>query len=134
MARAPAVAALAILGAAAVQGCVSEARPEGDPAERSYGRTEVLVIDADVVGIYAEMRGAADRAEAAGFARCIAAGYTLSKGYAFARHIRTNVTEEGGVWRTDALYSVTPGLPEGVTRIDAEVVAADCARRGMPTG
>jgi hypothetical protein len=127
MARALAAAAL-LLGA-----CVSEAQPEGDPAKRSYGRTEVLVIDEDVVGVYAEMAGAADRAESADFARCVVSGYTLSKGYAFARHIRTNVTEEGGIWRADALYSVTPGVPEGLTRIDAEVTAADCALRGIPT-
>lgn len=118
----------AMLAAAGAAGCAA-----APPAERLYGRTDVVVIGDDVVGILAEMRGAADRDTTEDYARCVAAGYVLQRGYAFARHLRTTVVEEAGVWRADALYSVAPGLPAGLRRIDAEVTVADCRARGVPT-
>ena len=60
------------------------------------------------------------------------AQYTLIRGFGFARHVRTNVVEEGGIWRGDAVYTISPALPDGITKIDAEVVAADCAENGIP--
>lgn len=118
----------AMLAAAGAAGCAAAPAPE-----RIYGRTDIVVIDDDVVGILAEMRGAADRATTEDYARCVAAGYVLDRGYAFARHLRTTVVEEAGVWRADALYSVAPGLPAGLRRIDAEVTVEDCRARGVPT-
>jgi len=42
------------------------------------------------------------------------------------------VVEEGGIWRGDAVYTISPALPDGVLKLDAEVVAADCAENGIP--
>ena len=67
------------------------------------------------------------------YAECAAAQYTLIRGYGFARHVRTNVTEEGGIWRADAVYTISPSLPKGLKTIDAEVTAFQCAERGIPT-
>ena len=66
------------------------------------------------------------------YAECAAAQYTLIRGYGFARHVRTNVVEEGGIWRGDAVYTISPALPRGLKTIDAEVVAAHCAENGIP--
>ena len=66
-------------------------------------------------------------------AECAAAGYTLIRGWGFARHLRTNVDEEAGVWRADAIYTISPALPRGLRTIDAEVVALACAEKGIPT-
>jgi hypothetical protein len=118
----------ALLAAAGAAACAAAPAPE-----RVYGRTDVVVIADDVVGVLAEMRGAADRETTADYARCVAAGYVLERGFAFARHLRTTVVEDSGVWRADALYSVAPGLPAGLRRIDAEVTVADCRARGVPT-
>ena len=49
------------------------------------------------------------------------------------RHIRTLAGKEGGVWRADAVYSVSAALPGGLTMIDAEVTVEECAERGIPT-
>ncbi|MEM9552458.1 MAG: hypothetical protein AAGA05_14860, partial [Pseudomonadota bacterium] len=67
------------------------------------------------------------------FADCAAAQYALIRGYGFARHLRTNTKEEGGVWRADAVYTISPSLPQGLRTIDAEIVVADCAENGIPT-
>ena len=58
--------------------------------------------------------------------------YGLIRGYGFARHVRTLVTEEGGKWRGDAIYTISAALPRGLKTIDAEVTAANCAENGIP--
>ena len=105
--------------------------PSGDT--RVYGRSDVVTIEGDLIGVLAEMRGIANDDLAADYARCIAAGHALSSGAGFARHVRTTVTERGGVWTADALYTVSHAIPEGLARIDAEVTVADCTERGVPT-
>ena len=78
------------------------------------------------------MSGARDKEDVNSYAACAAAQYTLIRGYGFARHLRTNIVEEGGVWSGDAIYTISPALPRGLKTIDAEVVAADCAENGIP--
>ena len=78
------------------------------------------------------MAGARDAGEVERYAECAAAQYALIRGFGFARHLRTNVVQEGGIWRGDAVYTISPALPDGVKKIDAEVVAADCAENGIP--
>lgn len=79
------------------------------------------------------MTGVAARADLDAYARCAAAQYTLIRGYSFARHVRTSITEEGGVWAADAVYTISPDLPRGLQTLEAEIVAADCAEQGIPT-
>ena len=79
------------------------------------------------------MRGAGGPSGVAAYAECVAAQYALIRGFGFARHLRTNVDEEGGLWRGDAFYTVSPGLPDGLKTIDAEVVVETCRERGIPT-
>lgn len=107
--------------------------PMVPPDTRVYGRSDVLTIDGDVIGVLAEMRGIANEALVVDYSRCIAAGHALATGANFARHLRTTVTETGGVWTADALYTVSRAIPPGLARIDAEVTVADCAERGVPT-
>jgi hypothetical protein len=100
----------------------------------AYGRTDVISLADDLVGILAEVEGiGATREAAVDYARCVAAGHVLGKGLSFTRHVRTSVTEAAGVFTADALYSVTSAVPPGLARIDAEVTVADCAERGVPT-
>ena len=80
-----------------------------------------------------EMRGARDNADVVAYAECAAAQYALIRGYGFARHVRTNVDQEGGLWRGDAVYTISPVLPRGLATIDAEVTVANCAETGIPT-
>jgi len=79
------------------------------------------------------MTGARDGEDVAAFARCAAAQYALIRGFGFARHVRTNVAQEAGKWRGDAVYTISAALPRGLKTIDAEVTVRDCGAQGIPT-
>ena len=98
-----------------------------------YQGVETRLLDGDLVQFTVAMTGARDQADVDAYAECAAAQYALIRGYGFARHLRTNVYEEGGVWRADAVYTISPSLPRGLRKLDAEVVVAHCAENGIPT-
>jgi hypothetical protein len=123
------------LASAALSGCAPV--PEPDQAAEvfapEYLGIETALLDGDLVNFRVAMRGARDRADVADYAECAAAQYALIRGYGFARHLRTNVDNQGGTWRGDAVYTISAALPEGLKTIDAEVVVRDCAAQGIPT-
>lgn len=90
-------------------------------------------LDGDLVQFNVAMTKAQSDADVQRYAECAAAQYTVNQGYGFARHLRTNVTEEGGVWAADAVYTISPTLPDGLATIDAEVTVAACEETGIPT-
>ncbi len=98
-----------------------------------YKGVETTLLDGDLVQFNVAMTKALSNQDVSDYAECAAAQYTLIRGYGFARHVRTNVTEEGGIWRADAVYTISPSLPKGLKTIDAEVTAFQCAERGIPT-
>lgn len=119
---------------AALTGCASAQGARTDVTKLDYQGVETRLLDDDLVNFRVGLGGpntSADRAEA--YAACAAAQYTLIRGYGFARHIRTQVSNEAGVWRADAVYLISPALPQGLLTIDAEVTLADCRERGIPT-
>ncbi|MDV7145500.1 hypothetical protein R3X27_22675 [Tropicimonas sp. TH_r6] len=123
-------ALLATLGACS-EG--EEVAREDLPFEPVYRGIDTRLLDGDLVGFIVEMEGARDAEDVEDYARCAAAQYTLIRGYGFARHVRTRVAQESGVWRADAVYTVSPALPQGLQTIDATVAVEDCAARGIPT-
>ena len=98
-----------------------------------YLGIQTLLLEGDLVNFRVEMKGARDNEDVAAYARCAAAQYTLIRGYGFARHVRTNVARTGGVWRGDAVYTISPTRPEGLLKSDAEVTVRDCGALGIPT-
>lgn len=98
-----------------------------------YRGVETTLLDDDLVQFNVSMTNALSAQDVSNYAECAAAGYTLIRGWGFARHLRTNVDEEAGVWRADAVYTISPALPRGIKTIDAEVVSASCAEKGIPT-
>lgn len=98
-----------------------------------YRGVETQLLADDLVQFNVVMTNALTAGDVEDYAECAAAGYTLIRGWGFARHLRTNVTEEAGVWTADAVYTISPALPQGLRTIDAEVVAAACAEKGIPT-
>jgi hypothetical protein len=97
-----------------------------------YRGVQTHLLDNDLVSFQVTMANARSREDVDRYAECAAAQYTLIRGFGFARHLRTNVVEEAGIWRGDAIYTISPALPDGVKKLDAEVVAADCAENGIP--
>lgn len=94
-------------------------------------RTDLL--DGDLVNFNVTMRGARTEADLRAYAECAAAQYTLIRGYGFARHVRTTTKMQGGKRHADAVYTISPALPRGVSTIDAEVAVANCKELGIPT-
>ncbi|MAQ86307.1 MAG: hypothetical protein CMH12_24435 [Maritimibacter sp.] len=103
------------------------------PFNPEYRGIETRLLEDDLVEFQVAMRGARTGEDVTAYADCAAAQYALIRGFGFARHVRTNVAEEGGVWKGDAVYTVSPGLPRGLSTIDAEVTVANCAETGIPT-
>ncbi|AWI83819.1 hypothetical protein CEW88_09090 [Alloyangia pacifica] len=103
-----------------------------DRAVPSYEGIETRLLDGDLVNFLVSMRGARGSEDVETYADCAAAQYALIRGYGFARHLRTNVSEEGGLWRGDAVYTISAALPRGLKTIDAEVVASACTENGIP--
>ena len=109
------------------------AEPEPEARVPEYLEIETRLMDGELVNFRVAMRGARDNDDVAAYARCAAARYSLIRGYGFARHVRTNVTTEGGIWRGDAVYTISAALPRGLRTIDAEVTVADCQEQRIPT-
>jgi hypothetical protein len=120
--------------ALAVSACQAGEGPRpGTAPPATYDGVETRLLDDDLVNFQVRMTGVATRDDVDNYARCAAARYTLIRGFGFARHVRTNVQEQGGVWIGDAVYTISPALPRGMQTLDAEVVAAACADQGIPT-
>ncbi|MEM6373129.1 MAG: hypothetical protein AAF727_10175 [Pseudomonadota bacterium] len=98
-----------------------------------YKGVETMLLADDLVQFNVSMTNALSAEDVRNYAECAAAGYALIRGWGFARHLRTNVDEEAGVWTADAVYTISPDLPRGIKTIDAEVVSASCAEKGIPT-
>lgn len=128
-----ALAATLMLATAGLAGCAKDtAAAQGDFAP-VYGGIETILLDGDLVNFRVAMTGARDGEDVAAFARCAAAQYALIRGFGFARHVRTNVAQEAGNWRGDAVYTISAALPRGLKTIDAEVTVRDCGAQGIPT-
>lgn len=119
---------------AGLAACTDAGRPApGAQVRPDYLGIETRLLDGDLVNFLVRMQTVSDQAQVADYAKCAAAQYALIRGYGFARHVRTNVTEEGGVWRGDAVYTISSALPDGLRTLDAEVVVQDCHEQGIPT-
>lgn len=124
---------LALIALALLAACAPDAGGDVSREVPVYDGITTHLLDGDLVRFDVTMRGAAADADVIRYAQCAAAQYALIRGYGFARHVRTLVTETAGIWRADAVYTISPALPRGSRTIDAEVVTADCRRSGIPT-
>nr|WP_319252073.1 hypothetical protein [uncultured Celeribacter sp.] len=102
-------------------------------ADTDYLGVETRLLDGDLVNFFVSAKGGKAEKDVVAYAECAAAQYAQIRGYGFARHVRTNVSQEGGIWRADAVYTISPALPDGLRKLDAEVVVANCRDNGIPT-
>ncbi|SHE46084.1 hypothetical protein SAMN05444273_101482 [Litoreibacter ascidiaceicola] len=124
---------ISVLGAAMLAACTPTEDPTQEYFAPEYLGIETRRLDDDLVSFLVRMRGARTKADVADYGKCAAAQYALIRGFGFARHVRTNVQEEGGLWAGDAVYTISAALPDGLQTIDAEVAVAECAETGIPT-
>lgn len=102
-------------------------------ADFDYFGAETRLLDDDIVNFRVRMAGTESATDVAEYAECVAAQYTLIRGFGFARHVRTTVSQEDETWLADAFYVISAALPRGRRQIDAEVVVAACVENGIPT-
>ena len=108
------------------------AQPDVAQGAPVYEGVETRLLEGDLVQFKVRMSNPESPQDVQAYAECAAAQYTLIRGFGFARHLRTNVYEEGGAWIADAVYTISPALPRGQRRLDAEVITANCAENGIP--
>lgn len=118
--------------AAGLSACSDRSTDTASQFNPDYRGIETHLLDGDLVSFRVEMTGARHSEDVTRYAECAAAQYTLIRGFGFARHVRTSVVEEAGIWRADAVYTISPSLPDGIKKLDAEVVADDCAENEIP--
>jgi hypothetical protein len=123
---------MALISPMALAACAPAAPVAEDFIPEYLGAVPIVLAD-DLVLIEATMTNAQNSENLRDYTECAVAAYALSKGYGFARHLRTNLNEEGGVWSADAVYTISPALPACVSTIDADVTVAACAEAGIPT-
>jgi len=114
-------------------GCTPTSADQAAGVSPVYQGVKTSLLEGDLVQFNVSMTGARKAQDVDNYAECAAAQYALIRGYGFARHLRTNLNREGGVWTADAVYTISPSLPRGLRTIDAEVVVADCEANGIPT-
>lgn len=136
MTHTPISCALLIALSGALMACAPRERspaPVSPPAQARYLGVETRLLEGDLVSFVVRMEGARTALDVIAYSRCAAAQYTLIRGYSFARHVRTNVTQSGGIWQAEGVYTVSPDLPLGLRNMDAEVIVSDCQEQGIPT-
>ncbi len=102
------------------------------PESIRYFGVQTKLLANDLVQFHVTLTGTERPDPVRDYAECAAAQYTLIRGFGFARHIRTNVGETAGRWSADAVYTVSDAIPQGLRTLDAEVIADNCARNGIP--
>ena len=123
----------AILCFAALAACAPQTSPQTNATgPLRYLGVETKLLEDDLVNFVVKLENAVPF-QASDYARCAAAQYAQIRGYGFARHVRTQVSQEAGILVGDAIYTISPTLPAGVRIIDAQAVVKDCKAEGIPT-
>ncbi len=122
----------ALISCVALAGC-NDAAAVQRAATPDYLGVDTRLLDGDLVQFEVSIGGAALPDQLDAYADCAAAQYALIRGYGFARHVRTNLKQNGDTSTADAVYTISPSLPRGLRTIDAEVVVANCKANAIPT-
>lgn len=133
--RASALAMVAGMTLSACQPACSGGNCTTGPAdlEAQYLGVETRLLEGDLVNFRVQMAGDVVAEDLHGYAECAAAQYALIRGFGFARHVRTQISEAPPGWAADAVYLVSPALPRGLKTIDAEVTVENCRENNIPT-
>ena len=116
----------------ALAACAGQNTAPSQPFGTYLGADTRLLAD-DLVNFQVKMRGQFGADALTDYADCVAAQYSLNRGFTHARLVRTNVYEEGGVQIADAIYTLSSSKPQGTTIIEATSQVATCEDKGIPT-
>ena len=124
--------ALILVMAGIVSACDRTSAPTVSTQGVDYMSAESELIGDGLVKISASVKNAESDHFASEFAACVAARYALLRGFGFARMVTSGVSRTEDVRTATSVYSITARLPAGVRKLDAEVVAVNCAENGVP--
>ena len=97
-----------------------------------YVSAESELIGDGLVKISASVKNAESDHFASEFAACVVARYALLRGFGFARLVTDSVSRTEDIRTATSVYSITAHLPAGVRKLDAEIIAVNCAENGIP--
>ena len=97
-----------------------------------YMSTTAELIGDGLVKISASVKNVQSDHFATEFATCVAARYALLRGFGLARLVTDSVSRDDNIRTATSVYSISARLPPGVRKMDAEVVAVNCAENGIP--
>jgi hypothetical protein len=126
------IACLACAATVIVAGCQAVPSDTARANTIQYLGVQTKLLTPDLVQFHVTLTGADTAQAVETYAKCAAAQYTLIRGFGFARHVRTQVGQDGPRWNADAVYTVSGGLPNGLRTLDAEVVADSCKLNEIP--
>lgn len=120
----------------AMTGIVSACDRTGD-SRMSAKDVEYISTNAELIGdglvkFSASVKNVQSDHFATEFATCVAARYALLNGFGFARLVTDSVSRDDDIRTATSVYSITARLPPGARKLDAEVVAVNCAENGIP--
>ena len=121
---------LATLGVASACDQTRETRMSTGGLE--YVSTEAELIGDGLVKISAFVKNVESDDFDAVFTACVAAPYVLLRGFAFGREISGSISQIDDIRTATSIYIFNARLPAGVRKLDAEVVAVNCAKNGIP--
>ena len=96
-----------------------------------YMSTEVELIGDGPVRISTCVRNVQSSHYATEFAACVTARYAFLLGFGFARLVTDSVNRADDIRTATSVYSSTARLLAGVRKLNAEVVAVNCAENGI---
>jgi hypothetical protein len=123
-----AIAALPLVLTACLGG---GAQMEEPPEPPTYGPVVIAELAENLVQVKLSMTTQTVENHITEMANCNLASYALQVGRRYARHLRTNAYEEDGLWRADAVYSLSDGRPRGQV-IDAATLVVACSNNNIP--
>lgn len=126
---------MAALALFALAGCEAHqpSQTGAEEAPREYLGIETRMMDDELVNIRIAMKGARGAEDIDAYTDCAVAQYAQVKGYGFARKLRTKLSERGGVFNADAIYTLSAEMPRGIRIIEADKAIADCKAQSIPT-
>ncbi len=104
-------------------------RAEPDPV---FGGATVSFLTDEVAQVIVASSAGTDTETLKAYADCALAEAMELNGTQFARHVRTLTSEEAGIARADAVYTMSNARPDGDFVLDGAETRAACAEKGIP--
>jgi len=110
----------------------SVAGPHSSDLPIHYVSASSELIEGGMVRIRVDVRNAKQDAAVLYFANCAAARFAINGGFAFVRNIASTIDYKSNLKSAEADYLISSDLKPGSQKLDAEVVAINCAENGIP--